>query len=91
MFVVDGRGGRVVWLSAVGAFKGYVEPKGLPAPASSIAKSMVIDKKDHLYLLDVFSARVIVLKPNGEYLKQIEFPKEHGFGAYGFPHQPGHG
>lgn len=79
VFALDGRQRRIVRFDARGEFKGYLDPEGVPAPASIVPRSFKIDGNDTIYLLDVFSARVLVLGPDGAYLRQVGFPKEYGF------------
>ncbi len=80
VFVLDGKQHRIVRLDTAGTFKGYVEPEGLPGPASSwIPKSLAIDASDNLYILDVSSARVLILSPEGKFQKQISCPQSEGF------------
>ncbi len=79
IYALDGKRRRIVRLSPEGEFKGYLEPRGLPAPVSYIPKSLIIDNKDNIYILDVFSGRVLVLNPEGRYQKHIKFPEDYGF------------
>ena len=79
IFALDGKKRRIVRLTPEGAFKGYVDPEGLPSPSSFVPRSFKIDRNDNIYILDIFSARVIVLSPDGKYQKQIPFPKDYGF------------
>lgn len=79
IYALDGKRRRIVRLSPEGEFKGYLEPRGLPAPVSYIPKSLIIDNKDNIYILDVFSGRVLVLNPEGRYQKHVTFPEDYGF------------
>ncbi len=79
IFVLDGKQRRIVRFGADGQFKEYVNPEGVPASATFIPRSFKIDRNDNLYILDVFSARVLVLGPEGKFQRQVEFPKEYGF------------
>ncbi len=79
IFALDGKRRRVVRLSLDGSFKGYVDPEGVPAPSAFVPRSVKIDANNNIYLLDIFSARVLVLDPEGKYQRQIPFPKEYGF------------
>lgn len=79
IYSLDGKRRRIVRLSPEGEFKGYLEPRGLPAPVSYIPKSLIIDNKDNIYILDVFSGRVLVLNPEGRYQKHVTFPEDYGF------------
>jgi sugar lactone lactonase YvrE len=79
VFALDGKQRRIVRFDGKGAFAGYLEPEGVPAPASIVPRSFKIGRDDAIYVLDVFSARVLVLAPDGKYLRHVPFPKEYGF------------
>ena len=79
IYVFDGRQRRIGRLSAEGAFKGYLDPTGLPAPAAYVLRGFSVDANDNIYLLDIFSQRVLVLNPEGKYIRHIEFPEDYGF------------
>jgi len=79
IFALDGKQRRIVQLSPEGEYKGYVNPEGIPSPASFVPKSFKIDSKDNIYILDIFGARVIIVGPDGKYQKHVDFPKEYGF------------
>jgi hypothetical protein len=79
IFSLDGKKRRIVRLSPEGAFKSYVDPEGIPSPSAFIPRSFKIDKNDHIYILDIFTGRVLVLNPEGKYQNQIPFAKEYGF------------
>jgi sugar lactone lactonase YvrE len=79
IFVLDGKQRRIVHLSADGVFKGYLDPTGLPDPSTFVPWSFKIDSAGNVYILDIFSGRVIVLDPSGKYLRHIEFPAKYGF------------
>jgi len=79
VFALDGRQRRIVRFDAKGEPRGYLDPDGVPGSASIVPRSFKIDRDDNIHLLDVFSARVLVLGPDGKFLRQIGFPKEYGF------------
>ena len=79
IFVLDGKRRRVVRLNPDGSFKGYVDPEGVPSPSAFVPRSFKIDRNNNIYILDIFTGRVLVLSPEGKYQKQIPFPKEFGF------------
>ena len=79
IYVLDGKERRIVRVTPEGGFMDYVDPEGLPSPASYVPRSFDIDKNDNIYVLDIFSRRVLVLDPEGKYLRHIGFPKEFGF------------
>jgi len=78
IFALDGKTRRIVRLASDGNFKGYVTAEGAP-PSSMVPKSFKIDRDDAIYILDVLSARVLLLNADGKFQKQIDFPKEYGF------------
>lgn len=79
IFALDGKRRRVVKLTPEGAFKGYVDPEGVPSPSTYVPRSFKIDRNNSIYILDIFSARVLVLNSEGKYQKQFPFPKDYGF------------
>jgi len=79
IFALDGKKRRVVRINSDGSFKGYVDPEGVPSPAAFVPRSFKLDRNDNIYLLDIFTGRVLILNPEGKYQKQIPFPKEYGF------------
>jgi hypothetical protein len=79
IFALDGKRRRVVKLTPEGAFKGYVDPEGVPSPSTYVPRSFEIDRNNSIYILDIFSARVLVLNSEGKYQKQFPFPKDYGF------------
>ena len=78
IFALDGKARRIARLAADGSFKGYVTAEGA-SPSVMVPKSFRLDRDDAIYVLDVFSARVLLLNADGKFQKQIEFPKEYGF------------
>jgi sugar lactone lactonase YvrE len=79
IFALDGKRRRVVRLTPEGAFKGYVDPEGVPSPSAFVPRSFKIDRNNSIYILDIFTGRVLVLNSEGKYQKQIPFPKDYGF------------
>ena len=79
ILALDGKKRRIIRLSPEGAFKGYVDAEGVSSPSAFVPRSFKIDMNDHIYLLDIFSGRVLALTPDGKYQRQIPFPKEYGF------------
>jgi streptogramin lyase len=77
ILVLDRKQRHIVRISAAGKFGGYIDQES-SSPAAS-PQSFHVDKKDNLYLLDVYSGRVIMTDPGGKYLKHFRFPREYGF------------
>lgn len=79
IFALDGKQRRIVRMSPEGAFIGYVDPTGLPAPGAYVPRSFKMDPGDAVYMLDILSERVIVLDEAGKYVREIKFPADYGF------------
>ena len=79
IFALDGRKQRIVRLGPEGTFLGYLEPTGLPSPSSFVPRSFVIDRDDNIYVLDIFNGRVLVLDPEGSFMKALTLPETGGF------------
>jgi len=79
IFALDGRKRRIVRLNTDGSFKSYVDPEGVPSPSAIVPRSFKLDRNDNIYILDIFTGRVLVLNPDGKFQRQIQFPKEYGF------------
>jgi sugar lactone lactonase YvrE len=78
IFALDGKLRRIARISPSGEFQGYVDYSG-ELQGAVVPRSFRIDRNDNLIVLDVFSARVLVLDPSGKVQRQIPFPKEYGF------------
>jgi sugar lactone lactonase YvrE len=79
IFALDGKRRRIVRLTRERTFKGYVDPEGIPSPPTYVPRSFKIDRNNNIYVLDIFSSRVLVLNSEGKYQRQIPFPKDYGF------------
>lgn len=82
IFALDGKLRRIARLSPQGAFLGYLDPQGLPSSSAVVPRSFKLDPQDNIYLLDIFSERVLVLDPAGKYLKQLSFPVTQGASSF---------
>ena len=69
----------LVFLAMTKIGPGDFDADGLPSPSAFVPRSFKIDTNDHIYVLDIFSGRVLVLDPDGKYQRQIQFPQEYGF------------
>jgi len=78
IFALDGKSRRIGRVAPSGEFLGYVAPAG-DVQGAVVPRSFRIDRDDNLYLLDVYSARVLVMDPAGKIQREIPFPKEYGF------------
>lgn len=79
IFALDGKQRRIVRLSPSGEFKDILSPEGIPSPSEFVPRSLKIDRNDSVYILDIFSGRVLVIAPDGKYQRHIDFPKKYGF------------
>ena len=75
LYVLDGKTRTIVKMSRNGQIMGKVEPKGFPGSKTYIPRSFKLDEADNIYLLDIFSERVLVLDAAGEYLRHLPFPE----------------
>ncbi len=78
ILALDGSSRKIARVAASGEFLGYVAPTG-EVQGAVVPRSLRLDGQDNLYLLDVFSARVLVLDPSGKVQREIPFPKGYGF------------
>ncbi len=78
IYVLDGKLRRIGRVSPAGDFLEYVEIQGFSG-GTIVPRSIRVGKDDDLYLLDVFSARVLVLDSAGKVRREIPFPKDFGF------------
>ncbi len=81
ILALDGKQRRIAQFTPGGEFKGYVSPEGIPSPGGFVPRSFKIDRNDNIYILDIFSGRVLVLSPEGKYLRHLELPKGSGFSS----------
>lgn len=79
LYFLDGRERRIAIFDASGERIGFLNPKSTPSAKDIVPKSFRIDRDDNLYILDIFSQSVIALDSDGQFLRKIPLPKEHGF------------
>jgi hypothetical protein len=79
IYALDSKRRRIVQFGPDGAFRTVLAPAGVPPPATIVPKSLAIDVADNLYILDEFSARVLVLNARGQFQKVLPFPGDIGF------------
>ena len=79
LYFLDGAERRIAAVSATGEQLGALALRGLRSSAEVVPKSFRIDRDDNIYILDIFSARVLVLDPAGRYLRHVSFPEDYGF------------
>ncbi len=79
ILALDGKTHRIVRMGPEGGFKAFIEPEGLPSVSTLVPKSFRIDASDTIYILDIFSDRLLVLDSAGKYVKHIALPQDQGF------------
>ncbi|HUJ19305.1 MAG TPA: NHL repeat-containing protein [Nitrospirota bacterium] len=79
LFVLDGKQRKILHFGPQGEPKGDVQPQGIPAPAAWIPKNFAVGPDDSLAILDIFSARVVVVDAEGKFQRQLPLPAKHGF------------
>ena len=79
IYFLDGRERRIAMLSAAGEEMGFLKPTSLPSSKDIVPKGFAIGTDDDIYILDIFSARVLVLDSEGKYRRHVVFPDEYGF------------
>ncbi len=78
VYALDGRLHRIARLKADGTFAGYLDPQGVPAPATLSLRSFRVDASGAIYLLDLFGDRVVVTDAKGAFVRQLPLPEGHG-------------
>jgi DNA-binding beta-propeller fold protein YncE len=76
VLALDAKQRRIVRFAASGQFQGYLELTG--AAGEIVPKSFALDREDHLFVLDIFSERVLVADLGGAVNREISFPEEFG-------------
>ena len=81
IYALDGKQRHIVHLGPEGDFKALLAMVGAPPPGTVIPKSFAIDSADNVYVLDAFSARVLVVNAQGQFQRELPLPAGAGFGA----------
>jgi sugar lactone lactonase YvrE len=79
IYLLDGKKRQIDVLDASGQLKGLLALKGIPGSQNVQLKSFKVDIEDNLYLLDIFSRRVLILNAEGVFQRQIDFPETVSF------------
>lgn len=79
ILALDEKVRRIVRLSAKGEFLGYLDPTDVPPPQEYVIRNFALDEAGNVYILDIFSGRILVLDPTGKFIRQIDFPAQYGF------------
>jgi len=72
---LDQRTRRITRVGTAADFRGYVEPAGMPEGHGFRPIAFKLDKADNVYLLDVASARVVVINSVGAFQRELPLPK----------------
>lgn len=78
IYVLDGKSRQILILDAKGQSKGKLEPKGVPGSKTIIPRSFRLFA-GQIYLLDIFSNRLLELDSNGKFQRQLAFPEDAKF------------
>ncbi len=78
ILVLDGKSRRIGRVSPEGAFQGYLEPSGMSGKV--VPRSFKFGRDKNLYILDIFSNRILIVDSAAAVKRQIAFPEE--FGAF---------
>jgi sugar lactone lactonase YvrE len=78
IIVLDGKLRKLARISAAGEFVAYIEMTGVPGTQNIVPRSFAIDRNDNLYVVDIFSGRVLVFGPSGNFTREIKIPGKHG-------------
>lgn len=79
IYALDGTQRRIVRFGPEGEFRGALTPDGVPPPATIVVKSFKVDASGTVYVLDVFSARVLVLDSSGKFMRAMALPAAAAF------------
>lgn len=81
ILALDGKLRRIVRVGADGQFKGVLPFDGVPAPTTVVPKAFRVDSDDRVYVLDVFSRRVLVFDAGGAFSRALALPDGTRFAA----------
>jgi len=79
LLALDGKSRKILKINNAGQFQGYLDPQNVKMPDEFVPRSMAVDAKDNIYLLDIFGERVLVMDAAANVTRQIPFPKDFGY------------
>lgn len=79
IYAIDGKDRRIKIFNADGTEKGNLSPKGSPVARKMVPRSFRIDQNDKIYILDISDGVVLILDPEGNYVRHIPLPEQAGF------------
>lgn len=77
-YVLDGRERQIAVVGANGMLKGDLAIKGLPEDTRVVPRSFKVAADGTIFVLDIFSERVLILEEGGQYRSQVDFPASYG-------------
>ncbi|HET7784856.1 MAG TPA: NHL repeat-containing protein [Myxococcales bacterium] len=75
VLALDQQGRRIVRVGVEGKFDGFVSMRGVPVEAGYAPVAFKLDRAGAIYVLDVTSARVVVLDRAGAFVRQVRLPE----------------
>ncbi|MEN8258329.1 MAG: NHL repeat-containing protein [Thermodesulfobacteriota bacterium] len=78
IWALSSKNRRIVRVGPDGQFLGNFELKSVPDQEEIVPRSFRIDRDDKVYILDIHGNRLLVFSAAGEFLRQIDLPKEFG-------------
>ncbi|WP_224981146.1 NHL repeat-containing protein [Geomonas agri] len=77
--VLDGKSRKIARVAADNTFVAYLDPQNVPGPAGTVTRSLAVDAKGNIYLVDILGERVLILDPAGLFIRQVPFPAHYGY------------
>ena len=71
---LDAKTRRIARVGAGGQFLGFLSMKGVPLARGFFPISFKLDAKDFAWILDAASQRVVVVDPQGAFVRQVDLP-----------------
>ena len=78
IYLLDGKSRPIIKVSQNGQVKGRFVPKGVPGSKTYMPRSFKLDEDDNLYMLEIFTERVLVLDAAEKYVRHLPFPEGSG-------------
>lgn len=79
IYYLDGKERRIAQVGPAGEPKGYMKFSGVAQGEAVVLRSFRIDNEDNIHLLDISSEKVVIVNPEGKFIKSIPFPEKYGF------------
>lgn len=75
VLTLDQQGRRIVRVGIEGKFDGFVSMRGVPVESGYAPVAFKLDRGGAIYVLDITSARVVVLDRAGAFVRQVRLPE----------------